>query len=68
MRMYARTYVFVTLRNVAVSRLPRGSGTAPGRANGLEKNGAGPSGGGGGERGIFKHRGQGHEITLSISH
>ena len=39
--------------------LPRGSRTAPGRAKGLEKNGAGPSGGGGGERGIFKHRGQG---------
>ena len=33
---------------------PRGSGTAPG----LEEKGAGPSGGGG-ERGIFKHRGQG---------
>ena len=33
--------------------------TAPGRAKGLEENGAGPSGGGGGERGIFKHRGQG---------
>ena len=34
--------------------------TAPGtsRAKGLEENGAGPSGGGGGERGIFKHRGQ----------
>ena len=26
---------------------------------GLEENGARPSGGGGGERGIFKHRGQG---------
>ena len=39
--------------------LPRGSRTAPGRAKGLEENGAGPSGGGGGERGIFKHRGQG---------
>ena len=38
---------------------PRGSRTAPGRAKGLEENGAGPSGGGGGERGIFKHRGQG---------
>ena len=25
---------------------------------GLEENGAGPSGGGGGERSIFKHRGQ----------
>ena len=37
----------------------RGSGTAPGRAKGLEENGAGPSGGGRGERGIFKHRGQG---------
>ena len=35
------------------------SRTAPGRAKGLEENGAGPSGGGGGERGIFKHRGQG---------
>ena len=42
------------------SALPRGSRTAPGRAKGVEKNGAGPSGGGGGgERGIFKHRGQG---------
>ena len=38
--------------------------TALGRAkvlekNGLEENGAGPSGGGGGKRGIFNHRGQG---------
>ena len=33
--------------------------TAPGRAKGLEENGAGPSGSGGGERGIFNHRGQG---------
>ena len=41
------------------SALPRGSRTAPGRAKGLEENGAGPSGGGGGERGILKHRGQG---------
>ena len=41
------------------SALPRGSRTAPGRAKGLEENGAGPSGGGGGERSIFKHRGQG---------
>ena len=41
------------------SALPRGSRTAPGRAKGLEENGAGPSGGGGGERDIFKHRGQG---------
>ena len=32
--------------------------TAPGRAKGLEENEAGPSGGVGGERGIFKHRGQ----------
>ena len=40
------------------SALPRGSRTAPGRAKGLEEKGAGPSGGGGGERGIFKHRGQ----------
>ena len=39
------------------SALPRGSRTAPGRAKGLE-NGTGPSGGGGGERGVFKHRGQ----------
>ena len=36
-----------------------GSRTAPGRAKGLEENGAGPSGGGERERGIFKHRGQG---------
>ena len=35
------------------SALPRGSRTAPGRAKGLEENGAGPSGGGGGERGLF---------------
>ena len=41
------------------SALPRGSRTAPGRAKGLEENGAGPPGGGGGERGIFKHSGQG---------
>ena len=41
------------------SALLRGSRTAPGRAKGLEENGAGRSGGGGGERGIFKHRGQG---------
>ena len=41
------------------SALPRGSRTASGRAKGLEENGAGPSSGGGGERGIFKHRGQG---------
>ena len=41
------------------SALPRGSTrTAPGRAKGLEENGAGPSGGGGGERGIFKRRSQ----------
>ena len=39
--------------------MPRGSRTAPCRAKGLEENGAGPSGGGGGECGIFKHRGQG---------
>ena len=38
------------------SALPRGSRTALGRAKGLEENGAGPSGGGGG---IFKHTGQG---------
>ena len=37
------------------SALPRGSRTALGRAKGLEEDGAGPSGGGG-ERGIFKHR------------
>ena len=29
------------------------------RARGLEENGAGPSGGGGGKSGIFKHRGRG---------
>ena len=86
--MYVRTYVSVTLRNVAVTSrwnvavrnsechvcvrkalswpsdtgsrgVRRGSRTAPGRAKGLEENGAGSSGGGGGERGIFKHRGQG---------
>ena len=34
-------------------------GTAQGRAKGLEENEAGPSGGGGREGGIFKHRGQG---------
>ena len=33
--------------------------TALGRAKDLEENGAGPSGGGGGEHGIFKRRGQG---------
>ena len=38
---------------------PRGSRTAPGRAKGLKENRAGHSGGRGGERGIFKHRGQG---------
>ena len=37
----------------------RGSRTAPGRAKGLEENGAGPSGGGCLHCGIFKHRGQG---------
>ena len=41
------------------SRILEVSGTAPGRAKGLEENGAGPSGGGGGERGIFKRRSQG---------
>ena len=60
-----RTYAYMALswpsERVARSRsaLPRGSGTAPGRAKGLEENGAGSSGGGGGERGIFKHRGRG---------
>ena len=59
-----RTYAYMALswpsERVERSRsaLPRGSGTAPGRAKGLEENGAGPSGGGG-ERGIFKHRGRG---------
>ena len=49
---------------VARSRnaLPRGSRTAPGRAKGLEENGAGPSGGRGGERGVFNHRGQGQGL------
>ena len=37
---------------------PRGPGTAPDRAKGLEEDGAGHSDGGG-ERGIFKHNGQG---------
>ena len=37
---------------------PRGPRTAPDRAKGLEEDGAGPSDGGG-ERGIFKHKGQG---------
>ena len=39
---------------------------APGiyRAKGLEENGAGPSGGGGGERGILNHRGQGQALDL----
>ena len=37
---------------------PRGPGTAPDRAKGLEEDGAGISGGGG-ERVIFKHKGQG---------
>ena len=46
-------------------RWPRGSRTAPRRAKGLEENGAGPSGRGGGERGIFKHRGQGQRAERS---
>ena len=37
---------------------PRGPRTAPDRTKGLEEDGAGPSNGGG-ERGIFKHKGQG---------
>ena len=37
----------------------RGSRTALDRAGGLEENGAGPSGGEGGERGIFNRRGWG---------
>ena len=37
----------------------QGAELAVGRAKGLEENRAGPSGGGRGERGIFKHRGQG---------
>ena len=37
---------------------PRGPRKAPDRAKGLEEDGAGPSDGGG-ERGIFKHKGQG---------
>ena len=89
--MYVRTYVSVTLRNVAVtsrwnvavsrlrncglrnsechvcvrmalsqrSRSAVGRRRPPGGAKGLEENRAGPSGGGGGERGIFKHRDQG---------
>ena len=58
---YARSELAVGARiRVALARsrsaLPRGSRTALGRAKGLEENGAGPSGGGGG---IFKHTGQG---------
>ena len=34
----------------------RGSRTAPGRAKGLEENGAGPSGGGGERSGAFRWR------------
>ena len=59
---HVRTHGALSLAVVARSRsalLPRGSRTAPGRAKGLEENGAGPSGGGGRERDIFKHRGQG---------
>ena len=37
----------------------RGSGIALMDLEGLEENGAGPSGRGGGERGIFNHRGRG---------
>ena len=37
------------------SALPRGSGTAPGRAKGLEENGVGPSGGGGGGGEVFSN-------------
>ena len=43
---------------------PRGSRTALGRAKGLEESEAGPSGGGGRERGIFKHRGQGQAHSV----
>ena len=39
---------------------PRGPRTTPDRTKGLEEDGAGPSDGGG-ERGIFKHKGQGQE-------
>ena len=66
--MYVRTYgaELAVAERVARSRsaLPRRSRTAPGRAKGLEENGAGPSGGGGGERGIFKHRGRGQALGL----
>ena len=48
------------------SALPRGSRTAPGTAKGLEENGAGPAGGGGGERGIFKHRGHAGSSALGL--
>ena len=37
----------------------QGSRTALDRARSLEENGAGPSGSGGGERGIFNHRSRG---------
>ena len=46
-------------RRSEIEKHKRRCRTAPGRAKGLEENGAGPTGGGGGERGIFKHRGQG---------
>ena len=54
-------YVCVRMALSWQSEQRRRSRTASGtgRAKGLEENGAGPSGGGGGERGIFKHRGQG---------
>ena len=55
----ALSWPAVGARSRIRSDLPRGSRTAPGRAKGLEEKGAGPSGGGGGERSIFKHRGQG---------
>ena len=55
----ALSWPAVRARSRIRSALPRGSRTAPGRAKGLEENGAGPSGGGGGECSIFKHRGQG---------
>ena len=46
---------------------PRGSSTAHGRAKGLEESVAGPSGGGGRERDILEHRGQGQVLTVFIT-
>ena len=51
-------HVCVRLALAVVGARSRSPRTAPDRAKGLEEDGAGPSDGGG-ERGIFKHKGQG---------